>query len=259
MLLYAVIRQLKVIERDLMGSLTGRTALVTGGSRGIGRAIVERLTAEGARVVFGYHRARDAAQEVAAATGAHPVQADVADAAQVAELFTTAERAVGELDVLVANAAVWLPHARIGEASEETYDRVMAVNTKGTFLALQHASTRLRDGGRVITMSSIAARRPTPGNAVYAASKAAVEQFTAVAAQELGQRRITVNCVAPGATDTELLRQSLPPRLVERAARNTVLGRLGTGEDIAGIVAFLAGPDSGWITGQTIPATGGLL
>ncbi|MEU9197925.1 SDR family oxidoreductase [Streptomyces hundungensis] len=242
-----------------MGSLTGRTVLVTGGSRGIGRAIVERLTTDGARVVFGYHRAEEAAKDVAAATGAHPVRADLANSAEVAELFAEAERATGALDVLVANAAVWLPHSRIEEASEETYDRVMAVNTKGTFLALQHASTRLRDGGRVITMSSIGVRRPTPGNAVYAASKAAVEQFTAVAAQELGPRRITVNCVAPGATDTEMLRQSLPPRLLERAARNTVLGRLGTGDDIAGIVAFLAGPDSGWITGQTISATGGML
>lgn len=242
-----------------MGSLAGRTALVTGGSRGIGRSIVERLTAEGAEVVFAYHQARAAADEVAAATGAHPVRADIADAKAVAALFEQAEQAVGGLDVLVANAAVWLPHARIEEASEETYDRVMAVNTKGTFLALQHASTRLRDGGRVITMSSVGVRRPTPGNAVYAASKAAVEQFTAVAAQELGPRRITVNCVAPGATDTEMLRQSLPPRLLERAARNTVLGRLGTGDDIAGIVAFLAGPDAAWITGQTISATGGLL
>ncbi|MEU5215579.1 SDR family oxidoreductase [Streptomyces sp. NPDC020807] len=243
----------------MAASLAGRNALVTGGSRGIGRAIVERLAAEGAQVAFGFHRAEEAAREVAAATGAHAIRADLADSAEVAALFDRAEEAVGALDVLVANAAVWLPHARIEEASEETYDRVMAVNTKGTFLALQHASTRLRDGGRVITMSSIGVRRPTPGNAVYAASKAAVEQFTAVAAQELGPRRITVNCVAPGATDTEMLRQSMPRRLMERAARNTVLGRLGTGDDIAGIVTFLAGPDAAWITGQTISATGGLL
>ncbi|MFE9368330.1 SDR family oxidoreductase [Streptomyces sp. NPDC006711] len=242
-----------------MGSLQGRTALVTGGSRGIGRAIVERLTTDGAHVAFGYHQAEQDAKEAAAATGAYPVRADLADSAQVARLFAEAERVTGGLDILVANAAVWLPDARIEEASEETYDRVMAVNTRGTFLALQHAATRLRDGGRVITMSSIGVRRPTPGNAVYAASKAAVEQFTAVAAQEFGPRRITVNCVAPGATDTAMLRQSLPPRLLERAARNTVLGRLGTGGDIAGIVAFLAGPDSGWITGQTISATGGML
>ncbi|MFI6642482.1 SDR family oxidoreductase [Streptomyces sp. NPDC050504] len=242
-----------------MGHLAGLTALVTGGSRGIGRSVVERLSADGVRVVFGYHQAEQAAQEVASATGAHPVRADIADAKAVAALFDQAERAVGPLDVLVSNAAVWLPHSRIEEATEETYDRVMAVNAKGTFLTLQHASTRLRDGGRVITMSSVGVRRPAPGNAVYAASKAAVEQFTAVAAQELGPRRITVNCIAPGATDTELLRQSLPPRLLERAARNTVLGRLGTGDDIAGIVAFLAGPDAAWITGQTISATGGLL
>ncbi|MGW2231583.1 SDR family oxidoreductase [Streptomyces formicae] len=242
-----------------MGNLAGRTALVTGGSRGIGRAIVERLTADGARVAFGYHRAEAEARDVASATGAVPVRADLCDAVAVADLFAQAEKAVGEPDILVTNAAVWLPDSRIEDASEETYDRVMAVNTKGTFLALQQAATRVRDGGRVITMSSVSVRRPTPGNALYAASKAAVEQFTTVAAQEFGPRKITVNCVAPGATDTEMLRQSLPPRLLERAARNTVFGRLGTGEDIAGIVAFLAGPDAGWITGQTISATGGLL
>ncbi|MFC4016011.1 SDR family oxidoreductase [Nonomuraea purpurea] len=242
-----------------MGSLSGKTALVTGGSRGIGRSIVERLTAEGAQVAFGYRQAADAAHEVAAATGARPIQADIGVASDVAGLFDLAEQFVGRLDILVNNAAVWLPGGRIEEASEATYETVMAVNAKGTFLALQHAAIRLADEGRVINMSSIGTQRPAPGNAIYAASKAAVEQFTAIAALELGVRRITVNCVAPGATDTAMLEQSLPQKLHARAARNTVLGRLGTGDDIAGIIAFLAGPDAGWITGQTISATGGLL
>ncbi|MGW4797385.1 SDR family oxidoreductase [Nonomuraea sp. NPDC004297] len=242
-----------------MGSLPGKTALITGGSRGIGRSIVERLTAEGARVVFSYRQAKDAAHEVAAATGAQPIQADIAVASELADLFDLAEQSVGRLDILVNNAAVWLPSGRIEEADEATYDTMMAVNAKGTFLALQHAAARLADGGRVINLSSIGTRRPAPGNAIYAASKAAVEQFTAIAALELGVRRITVNCVSPGATDTAMLEQSLPPKLHARAARNTVLGRLGTGDDIAGIIAFLAGPDAGWITGQTISANGGLL
>jgi 3-oxoacyl-[acyl-carrier protein] reductase len=241
-----------------MGSLTGRTALVTGGSRGIGRAIVERLSADGAHVIFGYHRAKEAADEVAAVTGAQPIRADLGIESDVAGLFAEADRLVDGLDVLVNNAAVWIS-GRIEDASEDSYDRVMAVNVKGTFLTLQHAATRLRNGGRVINMSSISAHRPTPGNAIYTASKAAVEQFTAVAALELGSRGITVNCVAPGATDTAMLTQSLPPQLHSRAARNTALGRLGTGRDIAAVVAFLAGPDSAWITGQTIPVTGGLL
>ncbi|MCO6007351.1 SDR family oxidoreductase [Actinoallomurus purpureus] len=242
-----------------MGALDGKRVLVTGGSRGIGRAIVERLAVDGADVVFGYRRDKEAAGEVAAATGAHAVRADVAVAAEVEDLYRRAESLLGPLDVLVNNAAVWLPRGRLAEASEEDFDAMMAVNAKGTFLALRYAAERLRDGGRVVNLSSVSVRRPTPGNAVYAASKAAVEQFTAVAALELGARGITVNCIAPGATDTAMLRESLPPRLLARAARNTILGRLGTGEDIAGVVAFLVGPDSGWITGQTISATGGLL
>ncbi|GLZ78005.1 3-oxoacyl-ACP reductase [Actinorhabdospora filicis] len=242
-----------------MKPLTGKTALVTGGSRGIGRAITERLTADGARVVFGYHQSKDEAQAVAEATGALPVRADLAVHGDVVDLVTQAGEALGGLDALVNNAGIWLPHGRFDDADEASYDRVMAVNAKATYFAIHHAAPRLRDGGRVVNLSSIATGRPTPGNAVYAASKAAVEQFTAIAAQELGPRRITVNCVAPGAVDTELLRGSLPPQLLARTARNTPFARLGTGDDIAGIVAFLLGPDAAWITGQTITAAGGLL
>jgi 3-oxoacyl-[acyl-carrier protein] reductase len=242
-----------------MNQLAGKTALVTGGSRGIGQAIVERLTADGVRVAFGYHKADDAAEQVAVATGAHPIRADLATYAGVVDLVEQADKVLGGFDALVNNAAIWLPRSRFDEADEATYDQAMAVNAKSVFFAIQHAAPRLRDGGRIVNVSSIATRRPTPGNAIYAASKAAVEQFTAIGAQELGARRITVNCVAPGATDTALLQQSLPPQLLARAARNTLFARLGTGEDIAGIVAFLLGPDAGWITGQTISATGGLL
>lgn len=242
-----------------MKPLAGKTALVTGGSRGIGRAIIERLTADGARVVFGYHQAKEEALAVAAETGAHPVMADLSVHGEVAGLVAQAGETLGGLDALVNNAGIWLPHSRFDEADEATYDRVMAVNAKSTFFAVQHASPLLRDGGRIVNLSSIATGRPTPGNAIYAASKAAVEQFTIIAAQELGSRRITVNCIAPGAIDTALLRQSLPPQLLARTARNTLFARLGTGDDIAGIVAFLLGPDSAWITGQTITAAGGLL
>ena len=242
-----------------MSPLVGKTALVTGGSRGIGRAVVERLTGDGVRVAFGYHSADEAAEEVAAATGAHPIRSDIATRAGGAALVEQADERLGGLDALVNNAAVWLPNSRFDEADEATYDRAMAVNAKSVFFAIQHAAPRLRDGARIVNVSSIATRRPTPGNAIYAASKAAVEQFTAIAAQELGARNITVNCIAPGATDTALLQESLPPKLLARAARNTLFARLGTGHDIAGVVAFLLGPDSAWITGQTISATGGLL
>jgi 3-oxoacyl-[acyl-carrier protein] reductase len=135
----------------------------------------------------------------------------------------------------------------------------MAVNAKGTFFAMQLAGHRLRDGGRIINISTLNTVLPAPGNALYAASKAAVEQFTTVAAREFGGRGITVNTVSPGATDTDLLRAANPGETFETAIAFTALRRLGQPADIANVVAFLAGPDSQWMTGQNLRATGGLI
>ncbi|MFB4315903.1 SDR family oxidoreductase [Actinomadura sp. 21ATH] len=237
-------------------TLTGRTALVTGGTRGIGRAIVRRLARDGARVVFGFKESRAAADElVRELDGAVAVRADHEDPACVEALFEP----VGDgLDILVNNAAVNSP-APIAEVTAAEFDRVMTVNAKVPFLAMRRAGEVLRDGGRIVNISTLNTALPVPGLAMYSASKAALERFTAVAAREYGGRGITVNTVSPGTTDTDLLRATNPPEALERTVAFTALGRLGRPSDIADVVAFLAGPDAGWITGQNIRATGGLI
>jgi len=246
-----------------MGTLAGKSAIVTGGSRGIGRAIVLRLAAEGAAVAFSYlanERAAEAvAAQVAASGGrARAFRADQGSLADVSELFGHAGRWLGGLDIVVCNAASSEPIA-IAEVTEERYDQIMAVNTKGPFFAIQHAVPVLADGGRIVAISSLDTVLHSPGGALYSASKAALEQIVVVAALELGGRGITANIVSPGATDTELLRSANPGETFAAEIEQTALARLGTPDDIAGVVAFLAGPDGGWVTGQNIRATGGFL
>ncbi|QFY11810.1 SDR family oxidoreductase [Nonomuraea phyllanthi] len=242
-----------------MGTLSGKGALVTGGSRGIGRAVVERLTAEGAEVVFCYERSEEAAEQVAKATGAHAVRADLGGEEDLARLFAEAESLLPGLDVLVNNAASAEGHKPLAEITDEEYDRVFAVNTRSVHRAMRWAARVMRDGGRIITLSSLNTQVPAPGLTLYCGSKGAVEQFTKVAARELGGRGITVNVVSSGATDTDMLRGANPPEALEQTAGLTALRRLGQPDDIASVVAFLAGPDSRWITGQNILASGGLL
>lgn len=246
----------------------GRSAVVTGGGRGIGAAIVRRLAAEGVSVVFSYRGDSDAAgrlvEQVRAEGGVvWAVKADQADRAAIIRLFEEADRRFAEtsrpgLDVLVINAGM-VSTCPIGQTAEEDYDRIMAVNTKGAFLTLQQAVPRLRDRARVLAVSTMSTVYASPGESVYAASKAAVEQFIRVAAKELGPRGITANTIAPGPTDTDLLRANVPQDARRAVARMTPLGRLGRPTDIADIAAFLAGPAGGWITGQNIPANGGLV
>ncbi|MEV4274973.1 SDR family NAD(P)-dependent oxidoreductase [Actinoplanes xinjiangensis] len=236
-------------------SLTGKTALVTGGSRGIGRAVVERLTADGARVVFTYHSAEAEAAALTAATGAEAVRCDQADLGTLPAIF---EPVRDGLDILVNNAAIAFARP-LAEITSEDFDRVLTINTKFPVFALQAALPVLRDGGRIINASSINTAVPAPGGALYSASKAALEQVTKVAARELGPRRITVNTVSPGATDTDMLRSVNTAEGLERAAGMTALQRLGTPPDVAAVIAFLAGPDSAWMTGQNLHAGGGFL
>ncbi|MFC4068135.1 SDR family NAD(P)-dependent oxidoreductase [Actinoplanes subglobosus] len=236
-------------------SLTGKTALVTGGSRGIGRAVVQRLAADGARVVFTYHSAEDAARSLNAETGAEAVRCDQADLGTLPAIF---EPVRDGLDILVNNAAVAFARP-IAEITPEDFDRILTTNTKFPTFALKAAIPLLRDGGRIINISSINTAVPAPGGALYSASKAALEQITKIAARELGPRRITVNTVSPGATDTEMLRSVNTPEGLEQAAAVTALQRLGTPADVAAVIAFLAGPDSAWITGGNLHAGGGFL
>ncbi|MDT0320093.1 glucose 1-dehydrogenase [Streptomyces millisiae] len=244
--------------------LDGRATLVTGGSRGIGRAIVERLARDGARVVFNYARDEKAAEEVAAGVvagggEAHAVRADFAEPAGVRELLERATELLGgDLDILVNNAVLPFMPTPIVDIDDETYDALLTVNLKAPFLTIRHAARTMRDGGRIINISTLNTVRPAPGISLYAASKGGLEQLTAVAAAELGPRGITVNTVSPGATETDLLRDTNPPENLELITRLTPLRRLGEPADVADVVAFLAGPDARWLTGQNLRATGGL-
>jgi 3-oxoacyl-[acyl-carrier protein] reductase len=238
-----------------MDKLKGKTAVVTGGSRGIGRAIVRRLAADGAAVVFGYATNERAAKQVEAER-IWAVQADVGDLADIDRLFGVADERFDGLDIFVNNAGI--PSGTpIAEVSEADYDRVMAVNAKGAFFALQRAAARMKDGGRIVNISTMGTAWPSPGEALYAASKAAIEQFARVASRELGRRGITVNTISPGPTDTDLL-HGVPAEALDQVAHLTALGRLGRPADIADVVAFLVGPDAHWLTGQNIRADGGL-
>jgi 3-oxoacyl-[acyl-carrier protein] reductase len=239
-----------------MGNLDGRNAIVTGGSRGIGRAIVKRFVAEGASVLFTYRVDEVAAKQVAGER-ATPVRVDLAEPDDLDRLYAVADETFDGLDIVVNNAAV-AGVALIVDVTDEDYDHAMAVNAKATFRSIQHAARRVRDGGRIINVSTPNTRFASPGNAVYSASKAAVEQFSVIAARELGGRGITVNIVTPGATDTDMLRANNTPKGLEVMRAMSPLGRLGTPDDVAAVVAFLAGPDGGWITGQNINASGGV-
>jgi len=246
-----------------MTTLAGKGALVTGGSRGIGRAIVRRLAADGAAVVFSYLRdeaaAGSAAAEVSEVGGrALAVRADQGSLDDLRRLTGQAEEYLDGLDIVVINAAS-LGGGAIAAITEDGYDRFMAVHAKGPFFLIQHAGRVLRDGGRIIAISTVNTRLHPPGGALYTGAKGALENFTKVAALEFGGRGITANIVSPGATDTELLRAANPGETFDDEMAQTALRRLGQPEDIAAVVAFLAGPDSGWISAQNLAADGGLL
>ncbi|MGC5016833.1 SDR family oxidoreductase [Streptosporangium sp. DT93] len=247
-----------------MAVLEGRAAVVTGGSRGIGRAIVERLARDGADVVFSYARDAAAAADVErtvkeAGGSARAVQADLVEPGAAERLMETAGELLGGLDILVNNAALSFTPAPLAETTEESWDRAMTVNAKAPFLTVRHAARHMRDGGRVVNISTVNTVRAAPGSTPYVTSKGALEQLTAVAARELGGRGITVNTVSPGATDTDLLRATNPARILDQMAAMTPLGRLGAPADVADVVAFLVGPDGRWLTGQNVHADGGLL
>lgn len=238
-------------------------ALVTGASRGIGAAIARRLARDGFTVVINYAGDAQAAAAVAAdieAAGGRALtaQADVADPAAVRRMFDAAEAAFGGVDVLVNNAGV-LQQAPLVDVDDAQFDRIIAINLKGSFNAMREAGRRLREGGRIINFSSSLVGTLLPTYGAYVASKAAVEGMTPILAKELRGRRITVNAVAPGPTATELFLKGKPDALVEQLAKAAPLERLGTPEDIAGVVAFLAGPDGGWVNGQVLRANGGMV
>ncbi|MGH3448028.1 MAG: SDR family oxidoreductase [Nocardioidaceae bacterium] len=235
---------------------------MTGGSWGIGRAIVERLGRGGADVVLSYVQDEGAGRDVQAAVAesgsrAEVVQPDLGRLEDIRALFDQVQRQMDGFDILVNNAGADI-EARIAEATEEDYDQVMTINAKGTFFAMQEAARRMRDGERIINISSVNTIFPQPGIGIYAASKGAVEQFARVAARELAGRGITVNIVSPGTTDTDMFHTWNSPQAVEQLTALTPLGRIGEPADVADVVGFLAGPDARWLTGEHLHASGGL-
>lgn len=240
-----------------------KVALITGASRGIGAAIATRLAADGFAVVINYARGADAAEALAQAISAQggvalTAGADVADPQAVARLFDATETAFGGVDVVVNNAGI-LELSRIAEADDAHFDRHIAINLKGTFNVLREAARRLRDGGRIMNVSTSVVGLKLEGYGVYAATKAAVETLTGILAKELRGRSITVNAIAPGPTATDLFLNGKSDALVAQLAKMAPLERLGTPQDIAASVAFLAGPDGGWVNGQTLRVNGGIV
>lgn len=242
-----------------MVSLNGKTALITGGTRGIGLAAAQRLARDGARVIInGTAKGKLDAQAQSwldeHCDVARHIAADIGDPTGVRALFDAAEEAFGQIDILVATAGTMRP-AKIAAATLEDYDFNFAVNARGAFLTLSEAARRVRDGGRIIAFSTNLTRLPRAAMGLYQASKAAVEQMVFSLARELGDRGVTVNAIAPGGTDTSMLSDA---RRVEVAAA-TPLGRVATPGDIADVVAFLASDDSRWINGQVVGVNGGIV
>ncbi len=246
-----------------MADTTNLTAIVTGGSRGIGAAIARRLAADGFSVIVNYARGREAAEAVVAeitAEGGHAaaVQADLSQHEAAARLFDAAETEFGGIDVLVNNAGV-MTLAPIGKADDALFDAHVAINLGGVFRGMREAANRLRDGGRIVNFSSSVVGLYQPGYGVYAATKAAVEAMTHVLAKELGPRGVTVNAVAPGPVATDLFLSDKSDEQVAAITRMIPAGRLGEPDDIARVVSFLAGPDGGWVSGQVIRVNGGVI
>ena len=239
-----------------------KVAIVTGASRGIGAAITQRLARDGFAVAVNYAAGAAQAEALvaelkAAGATAIAVQADVSRADDVRRMFEITEQQLGKVDVLVNNAGV-LKTVPLADTSDALYDQAFDINVRGTFNTLREAAARLNDGGRIVNFSSTALALNMPGYAVYNATKAAVESFTHVFAKELRGRGITVNAVAPGPIATSLFLDGKTDEQIQAFARMPPLQRLGQPEDIASVVAFLAGPDAGWVNGQILRANGGV-
>ena len=249
-----------------MGKLTGKTAVITGASKGIGAGIALAFAKEGANVVVNYARGKDDAEKVAANINGNgsegkaiTVQADVSKKADVDKLFSESKKAFGNLDILVNNAGVY-EFAPLGEITEDSYRRQFDLNVLGTLLSTQAAVKSMINGGSVINLSSIASLTPPPSAAVYSATKGAVDVITRTLAQELGPQKIRVNSLAPGLVETEGTRAAgtSEGEFKSYALSRTPLGRVGEPEDIAKVAVFLASDDSAWITGEVLPVGGGV-
>jgi 3-oxoacyl-[acyl-carrier protein] reductase len=239
-------------------------AIVTGGSRGIGRAIASRLAREGCAVLVNYARnesqAAEVVREIIQAGGrALAVRADVSKPDEARQLFDVAERTWGPVTVLVNNAGVGQHLEPIAKTDDALYEHIMSINVRGTFNTLREASQRMPAGSRIVNFSTSVVGMLLPGYAVYAASKAAVETMSRIFANELRGRNIRVNVVAPGPTATELFFEGKSQELIDTLTKRAPLERLGTVDDIVRGVAFLLGEESGWVHGQVLRVNGGIV
>jgi 3-oxoacyl-[acyl-carrier protein] reductase len=238
-----------------------KTAIVTGASRGIGRSIAKRLAADGFAVVVNYAGSSDQAQEVVneirSADGeALAIKADVSNPEEVRQLFEETIQEFGRVDVVVNNAGI-MPLSPIAKGDVEAFDKVIAINLRGTFLVFAQATQHVAEGGRIIAFSSSVLAKSFPTYGPYIASKAGVEGLVPVLANELRGRNITVNAVAPGPTGTDLFLNGKTPEQIAQLSKLAPLERLGQPEDIANVVSFLAGPDGSWVNAQILRANGG--
>ena len=240
-----------------------RTAIVTGASKGIGAAIARRLAADGIAVVVNYatnsHAADAVVSSIEAANGrAVAAKADIGSRTGIADLFDIAESTFGAVDILVNNAGM-MTLSPLSDVDDDSFEQQVQTNLGGVFRGMREAGKRLRDGGRIISFSSSVVGLYQPTYGVYAATKAAVEAMTHIAAKELGPRGITVNAVAPGPVQTDLFMTGKSEAQVQAITKMNPMGRLGQPDDIASVVAFLASPAGGWVNGQTIRANGGVV
>ena len=248
-------------------TLAGKVAIVTGSSRGLGRRIAELIGSSGASVIVNYaaDTEADAAAEVvafiaASGGGAAAVQADVTSVAAIERLFAAAESHFGGIDIVVSNAGAAAAIKPLVGVTEAEYDAATAINAKASFFVLREAARKLRDGGRIVVITSTTVVTPFAGTAIYAGAKAASEVYARVLARELGERGITVNAIAPGPIDTTTSRAAGSTEIRFAAAINmTPLGRLGTVDDIAQVAAFVVSDRARWITGQHLRIGGGVI
>ena len=246
-----------------MQALAGKVAVVTGASRGIGRAIVERLAQDGASVIVNYATSAEQAKVVVAGIRdkggrAMAVQADISNMQDIRRLFHITMGRFERLDILVANAG-YARFKPLVDITEEDFDRTYALNAKGTFFCLQQALQHMADGGRIVCVSTIGTVLNIPGGTCYFGSKAAVEQFCRTLAKEVAWRGITVNTVSPGFVETEMMRATMDQEARQDVIGMTPLQRLGQPEDIADAVAFLVSHDARWMTRQNVAMDGGII
>ncbi|MGE0681391.1 MAG: glucose 1-dehydrogenase [Candidatus Binatia bacterium] len=249
-----------------MNTLKGKVAVVTGASRGIGRATAERLAQAGASVVINYAKSAAEAKAVVDAIVIHggkalAVQADIARLDDIRRLFCETRERLGKLDILVANAgySVFKP---LLEITEEDFNQTYTLNAKGTFFCLQEALRYMADGGKIVCISTIGTELNLPGGSCYFGSKAAVEQFCRVLGKEVAPRGITVNVVSPGFVETKMLKDSFAdtdPTVPQQLIQMTPLARLGQPDDVADVVVFLVSQGARWITRQNVAVDGGII